>query len=844
MPKKSNLPIPIPFSTNNNSSEIIIPSNNSINNTNSDSCNNSDSNSNNNIISSTAADGNKNESDKNVSNNNKNIASNSATSSKSNITSNTTNKATNNSNTSSSLPSNDSNPSTIKATSPTSNITTSTKTTSPTSTITSKTSTTTNNSNSSINKMTPPSNNNNTSLSKTTSPTNNIVTKASNTTNNTNTSASKTTSPTNNIGTKTSNTTNNNNINTVNPPKLHAEDTSCTICNKKFKSLTAIFDHMNSVHKDKIQPANITVGPILLKNIDKIFNCFECNNIFKSIDELKIHLSNAHKNYKHDEYLCHTCNKYFGSKVAIYDHLNSQIHADSKAFNCAECNKYFNSKAVLNDHIRYLHVFEEIIYNCPECDEKFKSELILNKHLTHIHHKYHERKNSHVSLSGDQMFKTSNQSSPQPTVSNTKSPEVQIVRRPFPLRSSPVEIQTVSPSNDTCQNSIIVNNSNIEPLSFSSKPNITLNEPIKSNPSLPSTVSTPNINELFQRLSTSSIEPMFHNNIPTPKSQSSLNSSFTNTSVHSNTVDTAPPKRIPHSFKSVDKSEFLNLLTDELTPKLEILKDINTRVASPLINNTLSPHIQAFNSTNQSPLSTQYSPKFHSAVMTPQDGSISSSNHSPKLPTMHLTPRSDSIPSFNIPSQNIPMAPLSISAQINLNFEQQSDSRFHQISFPSFMPNQPTYPQKPPLPIFKAPQRFQAPSLSSSTFPPPIQSTFPPPIFNKTNSHFSQGISSNMAKTCGPPSIYKNSLFTSSAPPALTNPYKPTYYETSYFENRGSYVAPPPQPLLSPYARYSLSYTPAIEPILLNNKKNHASNEIITKSNFGNNCTNNDITNS
>ena len=107
------------------------------------------------------------------------------------------------------------------------------------------------------------------------------------------------------------------------------------------------------------------------------FDCGTCDRYFGSKDALEQHLrdSTVHA----PSFYCDTCDRYFDCKRALDQHLrDSPVHAQS--FDCDTCDKCFGSKEALDQHLRNSPVHAPS-FDCDTCDRQFDSKKALDQHL-------------------------------------------------------------------------------------------------------------------------------------------------------------------------------------------------------------------------------------------------------------------------------------------------------------------------------------------------------------------------------------------------------------------------------------------------------------------------------
>jgi len=170
-------------------------------------------------------------------------------------------------------------------------------------------------------------------------------------------------------------------------------DTVCTICNKKFISITTLRVHVIGKHKhacnvclNQFESKEILEGHISsthkLSDFQKILRCVICDISYskkdKDINKLREHMKSQHNVVG---YKCSICHKELPTKVALRQH-NTQEHVVEAESNivCTICNKKLVSKKKLNAHVIYHHRDA-----CNVCLEQFESKQHMEAHITTVH---------------------------------------------------------------------------------------------------------------------------------------------------------------------------------------------------------------------------------------------------------------------------------------------------------------------------------------------------------------------------------------------------------------------------------------------------------------------------
>ena len=202
--------------------------------------------------------------------------------------------------------------------------------------------------------------------------------------------------------------------------------TSCSQCNKTFKSHKQLENHLNT-HKtivcigcNKEIPKNSKSSHVCGEN-HPIFKCDQCDYETNQKCNLQRHNKVHNKKPKDDVFNCHLCPKTFtrknNMKVHVQTHSNkvvcetmeTQVLTQSKkeknkVFVCEVCDKCFSYQRTLNVHTEQQHVKKKVSFSggfamleenkpkvfvnefsCDKCDYKSKRKADLKKHRQRVH---------------------------------------------------------------------------------------------------------------------------------------------------------------------------------------------------------------------------------------------------------------------------------------------------------------------------------------------------------------------------------------------------------------------------------------------------------------------------
>ena len=131
----------------------------------------------------------------------------------------------------------------------------------------------------------------------------------------------------------------------------------CAKCDKKFKYLSWLKNHVLSIH-DKSKP----------------FVCEVCG--FQSFRKANLE---RHKLIHSDvrDFQCRYCNKKFITATNLKSH--ERVHTGEKPFKCKECSYASNQATHLHNHVIFRHS-KKFPYKCCICEKGFVSPGLLQKH--------------------------------------------------------------------------------------------------------------------------------------------------------------------------------------------------------------------------------------------------------------------------------------------------------------------------------------------------------------------------------------------------------------------------------------------------------------------------------
>ncbi len=140
----------------------------------------------------------------------------------------------------------------------------------------------------------------------------------------------------------------------------------CTICDKKYKTMTGLKYHLNAEHGIEVGSGEI---PELLSEVIVNYPCDQCKDVFKIQDSLKLHKKIQHMDY---------------SKIVTS--VTNVTEEEEEKLECCECFATFRLESSLFMHLRLEHEGDRELY-CDECKDgrEYTSKGALVKHFLRKH---------------------------------------------------------------------------------------------------------------------------------------------------------------------------------------------------------------------------------------------------------------------------------------------------------------------------------------------------------------------------------------------------------------------------------------------------------------------------
>ncbi|XP_072028507.1 uncharacterized protein [Amphiura filiformis] len=152
---------------------------------------------------------------------------------------------------------------------------------------------------------------------------------------------------------------------------LESDKQACHICNKPYKSISSLREHVEAEHEGK-------------KHV-----CHICGLTTKWETNLKIHLRKLHNVgpeplKKEIRRHCDKCNIVFSSNKLLYKHL-TDVHKIAEPYTCPCCPNTF--KDIMGLTLHKLEHPEFVRYRCSVCNLRFKTEPHFKTHCDKFEHR-------------------------------------------------------------------------------------------------------------------------------------------------------------------------------------------------------------------------------------------------------------------------------------------------------------------------------------------------------------------------------------------------------------------------------------------------------------------------
>lgn len=188
----------------------------------------------------------------------------------------------------------------------------------------------------------------------------------------------------------------------------HAQEVSCSICNKPFKSQSDLDQHHlgkhGSIPYDKKDEGSTILGDLASQQgspefrcekcsvgfvsqsaLDSHFatdckpkvSCGKCGKVFETQNDLDKHTESKHLN---KEFLCRSCRINFADQNALERHYSSN---HKRKISCDKCEKLFKTQDDFDRHIETRHGNQKL--RCGKCTRTFVDQQALDEHDKSFH---------------------------------------------------------------------------------------------------------------------------------------------------------------------------------------------------------------------------------------------------------------------------------------------------------------------------------------------------------------------------------------------------------------------------------------------------------------------------
>ena len=138
---------------------------------------------------------------------------------------------------------------------------------------------------------------------------------------------------------------------------------TCPDCNKNFKNLCLLFNHIKITHERQLD-----------------HQCDKCGKYFRAKHLLNEHIRRIHERIM--AYSCEVCGKGFFKRDHLKRHMDA-IHLGEVKYNCEYCGKMFPYRQSMVFHVESVH--KGIRYNCEYCSNTYTQLVHLKTHIRGSH---------------------------------------------------------------------------------------------------------------------------------------------------------------------------------------------------------------------------------------------------------------------------------------------------------------------------------------------------------------------------------------------------------------------------------------------------------------------------
>ena len=177
---------------------------------------------------------------------------------------------------------------------------------------------------------------------------------------------------------------------------FHGENLKCKQCQKEYKNIQSLRNHISAVHNVQGQPHLCHLCPAKFKwaitlsqHIAEIhegklpFSCQICKKKFARKPQLKLH-ERIHGLDPSKRIHCEMCGKGFWYDCNYQRHMRVVHGPHQDKFHCSYCGKGFNEKNSMVSHVQHVHL-NIFPYKCLQCKSGFRRKVGLEEHFRQVH---------------------------------------------------------------------------------------------------------------------------------------------------------------------------------------------------------------------------------------------------------------------------------------------------------------------------------------------------------------------------------------------------------------------------------------------------------------------------
>lgn len=170
----------------------------------------------------------------------------------------------------------------------------------------------------------------------------------------------------------------------------------CRVCNKIYKNIQSLRNHISAVHAVKGQPQLCHLCPAKFKwaitlryHIEEIHEgkmnivCKVCNKKFYRKAQLTRH-ERIHGSDESKKLVCPSCGKGFWYECNYQRHMTLVHGPAMENYHCSYCGKGFNQKSAMVSHVQKVHL-NIYPFRCPQCKMGIGRRKLLQEHMEKVH---------------------------------------------------------------------------------------------------------------------------------------------------------------------------------------------------------------------------------------------------------------------------------------------------------------------------------------------------------------------------------------------------------------------------------------------------------------------------